>query len=240
MDVKGVNKSGGNMYPDTHTVNFYGGQCGMCEYCYAATGRIKSMKKYQGRIRLHEPAFSPLKSNMTVFVNSCTDLCHPQATDDMIKAVLRHLRRYPDIQYLIQTKNPERLLGVREFMPSNFVVGTTIESDQATTKWNITCEQRVRAMVEWSLSWRCHTMISVEPIMRFNLDTMIDWLYNIKPDYVSVGANSRKDIQLPEPSADEIMALVAGLEKFTEVRLKANLERILGREMLDALRAECS
>ena len=69
-------------------------------------------------------------------------------------------------------------------------------------------------------------MVSVEPILDFDLLTMVCWLKIIKPEFVSIGADSGNN-HLPEPSGDKVKALIEGLKAFTEVKVKNNLNRIL-------------
>ena len=71
-------------------------------------------------------------------------------------------------------------------------------------------------------------MVSIEPIMDFDVDTMIDWIRQIKPEFVSIGADS-KGHNLPEPSKDKIRALIGALSKITVVKQKANLSRLLSQ-----------
>jgi len=68
-------------------------------------------------------------------------------------------------------------------------------------------------------------MISIEPITDFNLEFFIKIIKEIKPKFVSIGADS-KGHNLPEPSWDKVQELIKELKKFTEVRIKDNLERL--------------
>lgn len=68
-------------------------------------------------------------------------------------------------------------------------------------------------------------MVSIEPILDFDLDVMLVWLRNIEPQFVSIGADS-KGHNLPEPSPGKVRELVNELSKFTEVKVKSNLGRL--------------
>ncbi len=70
-------------------------------------------------------------------------------------------------------------------------------------------------------------MVTIEPIMNFDLDIMIKWLKDIKPKWVNIGADS-KGHNLPEPSKEKVESLIKELKKFTEVKIKPNLKRIIG------------
>ena len=69
------------------------------------------------------------------------------------------------------------------------------------------------------------TMVSIEPVLDFDLFDFVEFIQRISPDYVSIGADS-KNKGLPEPSAEKIERLIIELEKFTEVRIKSNLARL--------------
>lgn len=69
-------------------------------------------------------------------------------------------------------------------------------------------------------------MISIEPIMDFDVDTMLEWMHAIKPKFVSIGADS-KGHRLPEPSDVKVRKLVSALKMHgIEVKLKSNLKRL--------------
>ena len=70
-------------------------------------------------------------------------------------------------------------------------------------------------------------MVSIEPIMDFELDEFVHGLRVIQPDFVSIGADSMGH-DLPEPSPEKVMELIHALMEFTEVLLKPNLKRITG------------
>jgi len=70
-------------------------------------------------------------------------------------------------------------------------------------------------------------MISIEPILDFKLDIMIKWIKRIQPDFVSIGADSKGN-NLSEPPSWKVKKLIEELEKFTEVRIKKNLNRLYG------------
>jgi hypothetical protein len=64
--------------------------------------------------------------------------------------------------------------------------------------------------------------VTIEPIMEFDLDAMVEWIKEINPEFVYVGYNNldSKNFHLPEPPLEKTMKLIAELEKITEVRLK--------------------
>jgi hypothetical protein len=71
-----------------------------------------------------------------------------------------------------------------------------------------------------------NTMVTIEPIMDFDIDEFISMIYSIKPKQVNIGADSGNN-HLPEPTAEKVLQLIAALETFTIVKQKSNLSRIL-------------
>ena len=69
-------------------------------------------------------------------------------------------------------------------------------------------------------------MVTIEPIMDFDLEVFYDWIRDARPAWVNIGADS-KGHKLPEPSKEKIEALITELKKFTEVRIKPNLSRLI-------------
>jgi hypothetical protein len=71
------------------------------------------------------------------------------------------------------------------------------------------------------------TFITIEPIMDFDIGALLPGIIAARPSFVNIGANS-KGGQLPEPTGDEVRALIAGLhEAGVEIRQKTNLGRLL-------------
>jgi len=70
-------------------------------------------------------------------------------------------------------------------------------------------------------------MISIEPIMDFRILPFVRMIKQIKPKFVSIGADSQGH-NLPEPSPEKVKRLIEELRKFTKVKIKPNLNRIYG------------
>lgn len=68
-------------------------------------------------------------------------------------------------------------------------------------------------------------MMSIEPIMDFDLVAMVKMISMIEPEFVSIGADS-KGHGLKEPPWEKVRELIDRLGGITEVREKANLERL--------------
>ncbi len=69
-------------------------------------------------------------------------------------------------------------------------------------------------------------MVSIEPIVAFDLTIFVGWIRQINPAFVSIGADS-KGHNLIEPTAYQLKELISELSPITEIKLKKNLDRLL-------------
>ncbi len=219
-----LNKQKGDMYRFvTHTWNAIKGKCSHdCSYCY--------MKRFpQNPIRLDEKELkTDLGENNYIFVGSSTDMFADDIPKEWIFKVLEHCNNYPKNKYLFQTKNPKRFHYFLFWMPKNIILGTTMETNDMTGYG----EHSKAPLPSWRISEfdklpeEIEKMITIEPIMDFNVMTFHLWLEKCKPEFVNIGADSTRN-NLPEPPKEKIEKLIKELEKFTKVNLKSNLKRLM-------------
>jgi protein gp37 len=219
-----LKKATGNMYSwVTHTWNPVRGKCPHeCQYCY-----VGKWKQEQKPLHLDQ---KELRANLgegnSIFVCSGCDLFHLDVDNSWISAVLCQARQFLGNEYLWHTKNP--LKAVRDFQikefPENSILCATIE----TNRW-YDCmgktkhpEQRAYALTMWQK--RC--MVTVEPILDFDVLEFSNLIFNAHPEQVNIGADSGGN-KLPEPEPWKVKALIERLEPFTKVHLKKNLARLL-------------
>ena len=213
----GLNKQKGNMYPwVTHTYNVIKGKCPHdCPYCY--------MKVYRNLPELHldpKELKVDLGEGNFIFVGSSCDMWATVIPSEWIELVLEKCQNYSN-RYLFQSKNPERFHYYSLAFPLHSIFGTTIETNRFAGGLAPIPYYRYKAMREMP----GHKMVSIEPIMDFDLYTVIKWIQEIGPDFVSIGADS-KGHHLPEPSPDKIDRLIKELSEFTVVKVKSNLKRL--------------
>lgn len=217
----GLNKQKGNMYGFvTHTWNVVKGAClHNCEYCY--------MKRFkQNLLHIDYKEFkADLGENNFIFVGSSCDMFAKDVDDEDILQVLDHCKKF-DNKYLFQSKNPRRMLMFENNIPENSILATTIETNKEGFNYNApTILERIDAIKKSHLK----TMITIEPIIDFDLNEFIELIRSVKPFMVSVGANTSSDIKLKEPSGKKVLELIEELKKFTKVIIKPNLTRIIGK-----------
>ena len=220
-----MTKAKGNMYEFiTHTWNPIKGRCYHdCSYCYMEAIRN----------RFNQPEKEPyldekeLKANLgegnSIFVGSSCDMWAENIPDIWIYRALEHCRKYPDNEYLFQSKNPDRFFEFYTEIPADYIIGATIETNRVYPCMGKTPPPDDRSI---AIDRFCNTFITIEPILDFDLDPFGALIKNANPYYVNIGADSGNN-HLPEPEPDKIRELIKELEKFTKVNLKKNLKRLL-------------
>ncbi len=226
------------MYPWTSgksgkTINPLGGECPhRCKYCYVPhmVQKFHSIKeKYSGNIKLEN---NVLKKKIngnggTIFICSMNDLFASEIPNEFIIKILNWTNSEPANNYLFQSKNPKRMKEYISFFPPKYILGTTIESNIDYKISNAPSPferyQGIKNLSELKLP----IMISIEPILKFDLQILVNWIEDIHPNFVSIGADSKNfDKNIPEPTSDDIKNLLFSLRKITEVRIKKNLARL--------------
>jgi len=214
-----LRESKGNMYPFvTHTWNPIKGRCAHdCQYCY--------MKRFpQKELRLDEKDLrTDLGSGRFIFVGSSTDMWAKDVPEEWIEKILAICSKY-DNTYLFQSKNPFRFLQFHLWM--RHVLATTIETNRDYPCMGKAPKASDRAKGIWLL-WAHRRMITIEPILDFDLPEFVELIRPASPEWVNIGADSQGH-HLPEPSAEKVKALIEELRKFTRVEIKSNLKRITG------------
>ena len=232
-----LNKSGGQMFPNHYTCNPLAGVCSHNCFAYCFVDGLKERfpnmrKKYTGPPRLDEKV---LKGNTgtgkTIFVCSCTDLFAENVPESMIKTIIDECNRYQDNEYLFLSKNPGRMQSFINMMPRNSILGTTIETNRQDLIDKTSRAPSIRKRVDGMVSFRgvrtfkdFDTTMSIEPLMKFDLEELVAIVKEINPTFISIGADSMKN-NLVEPFPAEVHELIDRLKDVTEVRKKINLER---------------
>jgi len=186
------------------------------------------MKKYQGPIRLIEKEFKrKFKDGSFVFVQDMSDLFTETVPREYIVKVLEYIKKFPNTTFLLLTKNPDRY---RYFAwrylsraPHNIICGCTVESDICYPEITKAPDPRYRLNYMTTLDVP-RKMISIEPIMDFNLDLFVYTIWLINPEFVYIGFDNHNN-DLPEPSIEKVDKLITELKKFTEVREKPSVEK---------------
>jgi hypothetical protein len=165
-----------------------------------------------------------------IFVCSGCDLFHQDVPDAWIGRIADYTKVF-DNRYLWHTKNPQRYLNWRESFGNNDVLCVTMETNFHIREimGNAPAPEK-RASAVAGLPEKYRRMVTVEPIMKFNLKDFLYMILYAHPDQVNIGADSGRN-GLPEPAAKEIKSLMRALEKYTKVVPKDNLKRLLKEDL---------
>jgi len=224
-----LNKSTGNMFKFvTHTWNIIKGACPFdCTYCY--------MKRWgEGRLKAPRLDKAEMKTDLGrgnfIFIGSSIDMFAPQIPEEWITHYALTKAIGYENKYLLQTKNPRRYLNIVDdwLTPKKFILSATIETNYYMPDIMQNAPPPLdRAVTLAMLPKEYKRMVTIEPIMKFDLDTLLGMILTIKPVQINIGADSCNN-KLPEPSRDELLQLIGCLEKLdVTVELKSNLNRIL-------------
>ncbi len=218
----GLNVSKGDMYSFlSHTYNTVKGECPHgCTYCYM--GKWKNQKP----VRFDEKELkTDLGEGKFIFVGSSCDMFAEDIPPRWIERTLKHCMKYYNNNYLFQSKNPARFF---DFGYPDSVFCTTIETNRFYSEFMQNSpkpQDRADAMARIRHSYS-DIYVTIEPIMDFDLDDLVSMIKYISPAQVNIGADSGGN-NLPEPSADKIMALIDMLDEVTTIHKKNNLSRLI-------------
>ena len=200
------------------TWNPLGGLClHKCRYCYVET--LKKMfpgvkEKYSGPARTNAKWLSEIKQfteNDYVFVCDMTDLFGCWVPTEIIQQIFIAIANSP-AKFLLLTKNPERyreLISIGVSIPSNCILGCTVESDVDHLSSGMLERSRLMVMMELRLMGY-PTMLSIEPIMAFT-NRFLKMILDAKPEFVAIGYDNYNN-RLVEPSLAETCAMIAWME----------------------------
>ena len=118
-----------------------------CKYCYAEvmTRRLQAMgiEKYKDgfKIRVHEDALHipyTWKHSKVVFVNSMSDLFHPEVPLEFIQKVFEVMNNTPQHTYQVLTKRAERLFDLHDKLnwTNNIWMGVSVENEKVKNRIN--------------------------------------------------------------------------------------------------------
>ncbi len=150
-----------------------------CKYCYAEvmTRRLEAMgiEKYKNgfKVRTHENALDipySWKKPKVVFVNSMSDLFHPEVSFEFIEKVFKVMNDTPQHTYQVLTKRADRLYELHHQLnwTNNIWMGVSIENEKVVERIDFLRE--TNAIVKF-LS--CEPLIG--PLHTLNLDN-INWV----------------------------------------------------------------
>ena len=167
----------------------------------------------------------PSAENVFVFGNGDITFYRPSFVRRVITRIKEHLKRCPHKQFFFQSKNPfcfNQYLEDLEPIADNVILLTTLETnrDEGYSKISKAPPPSERFSEFVCLGWK-RKRVTIEPILKFDHFTFLEWIEEIGPELVYIGYNSRpKLVQLPEPEPADFYIFYEALQEITEVVLK--------------------
>lgn len=209
------------MYKDVKTWNPFMGCLFDCEYCkpsfqlQAKRQKQRCMVCYNYLPHEHPDRFSRIPNAKTIFVCGNGDICfsYKDYTERIIEAVSKHSNKHPGTAYYFQSKRPAYFIPFVEHFPDSAIILTTLETNRDTGYSNVSKAPLPSLRYEQFLQLPYdRKVITIEPIMEFDLEIFLSWIVSLKPEYVWLGFNSRpKQVVMLEPSEDKVRQLIEGI-----------------------------
>jgi DNA repair photolyase len=199
-----------------------------CSYCWAkrlVETKLKDTRRYKDGFKpeLFEHELEKRFRNKFVFVTDMGDLFGNWVPSEWIIKVIDAIKKSPSSLFLFMTKNPKRYNEFLSLYPDNVVLGATIESNREYNVSNTPkAAERYQALRDLKFN---NKMVSVEPIMDFDLETFVQWISDIKPILIHVGYDNYSN-NLVEPPLSKTKQLIDNLRKFTAVKILTLREKV--------------
>lgn len=213
-----------NMYADTVTWNPFKGCRFGCTYCkpsfqaQAKRQKHNCMKCYEFEPHTHYDRLKRIPKGKRVFVCGNGDLAFaPRMFVDMLLTrILEAAREDPEREFYLQSKSPSCFARFVHSLPSQVLVVTTLETNRDAGYLEAVRSTAPLPTARWEAFCRLphhRRVITVEPVMDFDLHTFAGMIIDAEPETVWIGFNSRpKSVKLPEPSPSKVMKLISLLQ----------------------------
>ena len=223
------------MYADTKTWNPFAGCRFKCKYCTPSfQAQLKRRKHactqcYNYIPHTHPERLARIPSAKIIFVAGDGDIsfCPPKFTRKIIEQIKKHNKRGPYKTYYLQSKNPAYFEQFLKELPENVALVTTLETnrDEGYDLVSKAPKPSVRYRAFANLNYS-NKIVTIEPLMDFDLETFTQWILNLKPRYVWIGFNTKRSrVHLNEPEMNKVVSLIAALESNGIKVKKKNLRR---------------
>jgi hypothetical protein len=228
-------------YKDTATWNPFVGCEFDCTYCKPSFQQnhyyLMQHQKCGGyRPHLHEDRLDPSKipNEKTIFVCGDSDIsfCYDNDIFRIIE-IMKADKRQGRI-WFIQSKNPKCLQQFVQYLPKNTILLTTLETNRDSNYEKISNAPppSMRAKDFASLEWT-NKIVTIEPILDFDLDEFVKSILAIKPIAVFIGYNSHpKAIALNEPDMEKTLDLIVALKNYGIRVLTKELRKMAYRDFI--------
>jgi len=209
------------MYASAKTWNPFKGCEFDCIYCEPSFKRQSKRQKnrctdcYTYTPHCHEDRLAKIPSAPIIFVCGNADISFspPEFTQRIIESIVEHNGRAPHKTYYFQSKEPAYFEPFLSDFPDNVILLTTLETnrDEGYEAVSKAPPPSVRFRQFKSVDYP-RKVVTIEPVLDFDLRTFADWICSLQPEYVWLGFNSKPEsVTLPEPSVAKVQELAKRL-----------------------------
>lgn len=145
------------------------------------------------------------KTQFMQFIFTCANGDVAFCPTNYLKEILTKVKMESGKNFLIQSKNPKTFNRV--VFPNNVILGTTIETNRDDLYTGIATapcpSERFEEFVKIKHPLK---MVTIEPVIDFDLDVLLEWMVAIKPCMIWLGYDSKRN-SLPEPNLEKVKEL---------------------------------
>jgi len=210
---------GSRMYEGVKTWNVYKGCYFDCIYCkpsfQAINKRVASCKLCQNYIPHYHPerlALNKFPKSKIIFVcgNGDITFAKKEWINQIIEAVKLHSEKYPDVTYYFQSKHPLVFKPYLHKFPKSAVLLTTLETNRNFGYDSISnAPSPYYRWLDFNILGYPRKILTIEPIMDFDMLVFLQMIIDINPELVYVGYNSKPgSVKLEEPPIEKTMKLI--------------------------------
>ena len=212
----------GRMYKDTKTWNPFVGCKFDCVYCKPSFQNNHYFVMYHKKCGLYSPHehhnqldLEKIGGERTIFVCGDSDISF--ANPNYMLKVFDVMKGdpKPGRVWLLQSKNPKCFEQYIGKIPDNTILLTTLETNRDVNYENVSKAPppSVRYEAFKNLVYP-KKIVTIEPILDFDLEIFVDWITSINPLAVFIGYNSHpKQVALVEPNMEKTLDLIVELEE---------------------------
>jgi|GEM_PF-481261 len=229
---KKASKNKGNMYAlSVKQWNPFVGCKYDCSYCKTSfQAQAKRQKQRCIRCYQYTPHTHPERLTASIpnteadeFIFTCSSGDISFCPTPFLKKIVKRIQEEPQKTFLIQSKNPKTFERVD--FPTNVILGVTLETNRDELYDCVSKAPKPSTRYRDFLKVRHpRKMVTIEPVIDFDLDVMVKWIKQIKPCMVWLGYDSRRN-DLPEPSDEKFQNLHRELMK---AGIKVKLKTVKG------------
>ena len=183
-----------------------GFECSYCNARKAALTRFRHFERYRDGFRpkfIEKELRRRFKPRQFVFICYMGDIAF--ATRTQVINIIDRVREFLETNFLLISKHPGMFWYWHLVYPDNLYLGSTIETNRDN---QLTKAPPPKFRKQYLAAYdHPKKFLSIEPIMDFDLEELGEWVQEIQPSIIEVGADNYHN-HLPEPSWEKVGKLL--------------------------------